>query len=104
VQECLKDLRYDCCVPYLDDTLVFSKSFEDHVNDVKRVLQHLRRYGIKLKPSKCEIFKREVRYLGRIVSAEGSKIDPADTEAVRALREKRPSTVGQLRAVLGLLS
>lgn len=104
MEECLKDLRDDCCVPYLDDTLVFSKSFEDHVNDVRRVLQHLRQYGIKLKPSKCEVFKREVRYLGRIVSAEGSKIDPADTEAVRALGEKRPSTVGQLRAVLGLLS
>ncbi len=49
-------------------------------------------------------FKREVRYLGRIVSTEGSKRDLADTAAVRALKEKRPSTVGQLRAVLGLLS
>lgn len=102
MEECREDLRDNCCVPYLDDTLVFSKSFECHVNDVRRVLQHLRRHGIKLKPSKCEVFKWEVRYLGRIVSAEGSKIDPADT--VRSLVEKRPSTVGQLRAVLGLLS
>ncbi len=38
------------------------------------------------------------------MSAEGSKMDPADTATVRALKEKRPSTVGQLRAVLGLLS
>lgn len=68
----------------------------DHV---RQVLQQLRKYGIKLKSSKCEIFRREVCYLGRIVSAEGSKIDPADTEAVRALKDKRPSTVGQLRAI-----
>lgn len=97
MEECLEDLRDNYCVPYLDDTLLFSKSFEDHVNDVRKVLQHLKRYGIKLKP-------RGVRYLGRIVSAEGSKMDPADIAGIRAPKEKRPSTEGQSRIVLGLLS
>lgn len=42
---------------------------------------------------KCELFKRQVRYIGRLVSGEGVYIDPADLEAVRALKNKEPRTV-----------
>ncbi|XP_042620409.1 NACHT, LRR and PYD domains-containing protein 12-like [Cyprinus carpio] len=96
MEECLDGLRVEICIPYLDDTLVFSKTFENHVKDVRKVLQRLRQHGIKLKPSKCEFFKPEVRYLGRIVSAEGSKVDPADTEADRALKDIQPKNVGTM--------
>lgn len=68
------------------------------------VLQRLRQYRIKLKPSKCELFKTEIRYLGRIVSAQGNKIDPADTAAIRVLKDRKPKTVGELGQIMGLLS
>ncbi len=99
-QHCMEECSEDnICIPYLDDTLVYSQSFENHVNHIRKVLQLLRKYGIKLKPRKCELFKFEVCYPGRVVSAEGSKIDPADTIAVRVLKDKRPSNVGELRLV-----
>ncbi|KAK3521113.1 hypothetical protein QTP86_021764, partial [Hemibagrus guttatus] len=79
MEESLEGLRDKICIPYLDDILVFTESFEEQVEAVKKVLQ-------------------------RIVSAEGSRIDPADTVAVTALKEQIPSTVGELRKILGLLS
>ena len=68
------------------------------------VIQRLRANGNKLKPEKCNFFQREVNYLGQIVSAEGYRLDPAKTEAVRALKDSEPKTIGKLRKLLGLLS
>ncbi len=57
------------CVPYLDDILVFSKTFDGHPKSDEKVLQRLQAHGVKLKPRKCDMFKNEVCYLGRIVFA-----------------------------------
>ena len=102
MNECLVGLRDVICIPYLDDILVFSKSFEEHVENIREVLQRLKKNGIKLNPEKCNLFKKEVKYLGRIVSNEGYKVDPADSEALEKFREK-PKTVGDLRKLLGFV-
>lgn len=73
------------------------------MEDVRTVLQCLWQHGTELKPPKCELFKREIRCLGLIVSAEGSKMDPADTLVVRMLKENRPRIMGGARAAMGLL-
>lgn len=101
MEECLEGLYDHICVPYLDETLFFRKTFDSHVNDEQRVLRCFRECGNKLKPSKCDLFKSEDSYLSRIVSAEGKRIDPADYEAVRALCRMN---VGQLCRILGLLT
>jgi len=104
MEEMLDTLRDECCIPYLDDVLCFSGSFEEHVDVLRRVLQALQQHGVKLRPEKCELFRKEVRYVGWLVSADGVRVDPKDVEAVQALREKTPQYVGDVRRLLGFLS
>ncbi|KAI5089291.1 hypothetical protein C0J45_20699, partial [Silurus meridionalis] len=66
--------------------------------------QALQHHAVKLRAEKCEMFQKEVRYVGRLVSAEGVRIDPKDLEAVMALKTKTPQIVGDLRRILGFLS
>lgn len=99
----LDGLRDECCSPYLDDVLCFSKTFHDHVQDLRRVLCRLREHGVKLRPKKCELFRRQVRYVGRLVTSEGVQVDPKDLEAVLQLKEREPKNVGEVRALLGFL-
>ena len=103
MEGCLEGLTHECCVVYLDDILVYSRTFEEHVEHIRQVLQRVQHHGIKLKPAKCSLFQRKVKYLGRIVSSEGHSPDPKDTEALKSLREKRPGTVGEVRQLLGLV-
>ncbi|KAI4872055.1 hypothetical protein NFI96_010346, partial [Prochilodus magdalenae] len=104
MEEMLDSLRDECCIPYLDDVLCYARTFEEHVEGVRHVLRALQRHGVKLRPEKCELFRQEVRYVGRLVSAEGVRIDPRDLDAVRALGGKTPQTVGDVRKLLGFLS
>lgn len=103
MEEMLGPLRDECCLPYLDDVLCYAKTFDEHVETLRKVLQALQRHGVKLRPEKCELFRQEVRYVGRIVSAEGIKIDPRDLEAVQTLTSTTPQTVGDVRKLTGFL-
>jgi hypothetical protein len=61
---------------FFDDILIYSKSWEDHVQHVDKVLQLLKEQKLFAKPSKCFFGVKKVEYLGHIVSHEGVKVDP----------------------------
>ena len=103
MEESLDDLQDQICLPYLDDVIVYSGTFEEHIESVRKVLQCLRERGIKLKAKRCQLFMKEVCYLGRLVSADGHRMDSKNVEPIEALKETRPKTVGEVRKLLGFL-
>ena len=101
LMECvLAGLTPSECRVYLDDIIVFSTSFAEHLSRLQAVFRRLQHAGLKLKPNKCYFARKDVRYLGHIVTAEGVKPNPAKTEAVSTYPV--PQDVHELRQFLGL--
>ena len=76
----LAGLQWTTCVIYLDDVIVFGKTFDEHLNRLNEVLERFRDAGLKLKPKKCEFFEKEVQFLGYMVSQEGIRPLPDNLE------------------------
>ena len=98
----LGDFKGEMCEPYLDDVLCHSASFDQHLEDLEKVLTRLRKHGVKLRAEKCVFAKKEVRYLGRLISGKGYRPDPKDTQALDKFRTP-PTNIGELRSLLGFL-
>ena len=71
MQNCLGELNLTYCLIYLDDVIVFSDTPEEHLRRMRVVFDRLREHGLKLKPSKCEVFKSEIDHLAHHVSQKG---------------------------------
>ena len=56
---------------YLDDSIIFSSSEEEHLQHLEEVFHQLREAGLEMKQSKCDFFKSQVHYLGHLISEDG---------------------------------
>ena len=101
MENCLGD---NVSVPYLDDVIIFSATFEEHIEHLRKVLRRLREHGVKPKTRKCNLFKREVTFLGRVVSEKGYMLDPASVKPLLALKDSPPKTVNEVRKLMGFLN
>jgi hypothetical protein len=84
----------------LDYVIVIGRTFKEHLPNLQNVCQRFREARLKLNPEKCQLFRREVRYLGHIVSPEGISTDPEKLTAVH--KWPTPKNKHDTRSFLGL--
>ncbi|GBG78555.1 hypothetical protein CBR_g27780 [Chara braunii] len=91
-----------CVIVYVDDILVYSSSYEGHVQHIEWALHALRDAGFKVTLEKCQFFLTTISFLGHVVTDKGLQPEPQNVAAVRDAPV--PTTITQVRAFLGLAS
>lgn len=85
---------------YLDDIVIYARSLEEHAIKFQRLMKRLEEANLSLQPDKCEFLKKEVAYLGHIITENGVRPDPGKIEAVR--NYPIPTTRKNIKQFLGL--
>ena len=98
---CLGELNLTYCLIYLDDVIVFSQTEEEHLERMREVFDCLHEHGLKLKPSKCDMFKTEINYLAQHVSKKGVLPSKKNLEAIAECPP--PDTYTKVKSFIGLV-
>ena len=98
--QCLAGLTFKSCLVFIDDVIIISKTFDEHLSHLTTVFQRIRSAGLKLKPSKCHFAAPKVHYLGHIISKDGVSVDPEKVELIKNFPTPKNQT--NVRAFLGI--
>ena len=90
------------CNVYIDDILIFSRNVKDHQKHLELVFERLMKFNLRLHPTKCQLARAKVEYLGHVVSSEGVTPNPEKLRAVESFPV--PTNVRAVREFLGLCS
>ena len=101
MQEVLRGLNWKFVLCYLDDVIIFSSSFSEHIRHLRQVFDRFRVAGLKLQPKKCTFGQTKVKYLGHIVSKDGVATDPDKLHRVK--NYPTPAKVDEVRSFLGFV-
>ena len=101
MQNCLGKLNLIYCLIYLVDIIIFLQMAEEHLHRLHVVFDWFREYNLKLKPSKCSLFKEEINYVAHQVSKEG--VWPSDLNLKVITECALPQTYMKVHAFLGLV-
>jgi transposase InsO family protein len=102
IEQVLMGLNWAICMVYIDDIVIFSNSFEEHLKDLESVLQRLEEKGMSIAPEKCGFCKPSFEILGHICTRDGIAPNPAKIEAIR--NYPRPTNKDELGRFLGMIS
>src|SRR3954452_8321091 len=92
----LAGLKWTTCLVYLDDIIIFSKTFPEHVERLRGVFERIRKSRLSLKATKCHFASSNIVYLGHVISENGIAPDPAKIRAVHDF--PTPTAVKDLRS------
>jgi len=87
------------CRPYFDDAIIFSNSLEEHLEHIKTVLRIFRENKVYVGKSKIQLFKKEVKFCGHLISQDGIKVLESKTKAIEAM--PYPTNIQQLKSFIG---
>ena len=80
----LGQAMYKYAIAYIDDVIIYSETFQDHLKHLNEVFGKLRGAGLKLKMSKCQFLMKQISYLGHVISKDGICPDP---EKIKVIQE-----------------
>ncbi|KHJ89876.1 hypothetical protein OESDEN_10291 [Oesophagostomum dentatum] len=87
---------------YVDDLIITSETPEEHLEDISEVLTKIEYIGMNLKASKCEFARKEIEFLGFVLSKDGIRPNPDKMKAINDY--PIPKNATELRAFLGMCS
>ncbi|KAK4383797.1 hypothetical protein Sango_2742600 [Sesamum angolense] len=102
MQKIFDDMLHKNVECYVDDLVVKSKKQENHFHDLRKVFERLRRYQLKMNPSKCAFGVTSGKFLGFIVHQQGIEIEQAKIDAI--LRMPEPQNIHKLKSLQGKLA
>lgn len=89
------------CFIYMDDVVVFSKSLEEHKQHLQRIFSKVREFNLKIQLDKSEFLRKDVEFLGHVITPEGIKPNPTKIEAIEKF--PLPKTTKEIKSFLGLV-
>uniref|UniRef100_A0A0B7BPC7 Reverse transcriptase domain-containing protein n=1 Tax=Arion vulgaris TaxID=1028688 RepID=A0A0B7BPC7_9EUPU len=100
MQNSMSDFMFKSLLVYLDDMLIFSTDFDDHLIRLGNVLERIRSIGLKVNPNKCVFCRDSVDFLGHTISESGIATQQSKVSSIQKL--STPTSVKQVRAFLGM--
>lgn len=98
----LSGLNYEKCLIYLDDLIVFGRNLDIHNKNLQDVFARLRKVNLKLNPAKCDFLRKEILYLGHVITSEGILPDPEKINTVK--NYPRPNNSDELKRFVAFVN